>query len=223
MPNWVKNRMFINGTDEQVEKVLNTILNDEGNMDFNKIVPMPESLNVEDSSDGTLGYAILTNNASVNEKLRFAKMDKETQDKYLAIGKIYQENLEKYGHFTWYKWRLENWGTKWNACETFNDGTYVEFSTAWSAPLEIYEALAKMFPDVDISFDWADEDAGYNVGSGNLNNGKLYFTDLDGGSKEAFELYMEIWQNEDMFVWDEEKQTYVYSDEEWDDEYEEEE
>lgn len=218
MPNWVKNRMFINGNDEQVEKVLNTILNDEGNMDFNKIIPMPESLNVEDSSDGTLGYAIFTNKASVNDKLRFAQMDKEKQDKYLAIGKIYQENLEKYGHFTWYKWRLDNWGTKWNAYDTFNDGAYIGFSTAWSAPLEIYEALAKMFPDVDISFDWADEDSGYNVGSGNLDDGKLYFTDLDGGSKEAFELYMEIWQNEDMFVWDEEKQTYVYYTEEWEEE-----
>ena len=100
----------------------------------------------------------------------------------------------------------------------------MEFNTAWSVPLEIYEALAKMFPDVEISFDWADEDAGYNVGSGNLDDGKLYFTELDGGSKEAFELYMEIWNNEDMFVWDEEEQTYVYSDEEdWDDYDEEEE
>ena len=222
MPNWVKNRMFINGTDEQVEKVVNTIFNGE-EVDFNKIVPMPESLDIEDSSDGTLGYAILTKKASVNEKLCFAKMDKEKQDKCLAIGKIYQENLEKYGHFTWYKWRLENWGTKWNASETFADGDYIEFHTAWSAPLEIYEALAKMFPDVEISFDWADEDAGYNVGSGNLDDGKLYFTELEGGSKEAYELYMEIWNNEDMFVWDEEKQKYVYYAEEWEDEYEEEE
>lgn len=218
MPNWVRNRMFINGDDEQVEKVLNTILNDEGDVDFNKIVPMPSALDVENSSDASLGYDIIMGKASVDAKLYFAKMDKEKQDKCLELGNIYKENLEKYGHTDWYGWRLDKWGTKWNASETFNDDTYVEFDTAWSVPIGIYEALAKMFPDVEISFDWADEDSGYNVGSGNLDNGKLYYTELEGGSKEAFELYMEIWQNEDLFVWDEEEQKYVYDEGDWDDE-----
>ena len=224
MPNWVKNRMFINGNDEQVEKVLNTILNDEGDVDFNKIVPMPSALDVENSSDASLGYEIIMGKARDDAKLYFAKKTKEEQDKCIELGNIYKENLEKYGHTDWYGWRLDKWGTKWNACDTFNDDTYVEFNTAWSAPLEIYEALAKMFPDVEISFDWADEDSGYNVGSGNLDDGKLYYTELEGGSKEAFELYMEIWQNEDLFVWDEEEQKYVYDEGDYDDddEYEEE-
>ena len=221
MPNWVKNRMFINGNDEQVEKVLNTILNDVGDVDFNKIIPMPSSLNVENSSKATLGYRIVTHTGDKFDTLNFAKMTKEEQDKCIELGNIYKENLEKYGHTDWYGWRLDNWDTKWNASETFYDGTYVEFSTAWSAPLEIYNALAKMFPNIEISFDWADEDAGYNVGSGNLDDGKLYYTKLEGGSKEAFELYMEIWQTEDFYIWDDEKQEYIFNDN-WDEEEEEE-
>ena len=222
MPNWVKNRMFINGNDEQVEKVLNTILTDEGDVDFNKIVPMPKSLNIECSGKATLGYMIVTHTGRDSDVLKFLKMTKEEQDKCIELGNIYKENIEKYGHTDWYGWSLDNWGTKWNACDTFNDGTYVEFNTAWSVPIGIYEALAKMFPDVEISFDWADEDAGYNVGSGNLDDGKLYYTELEGGSKEAFELYMEIWQNEDFYIWDEEKQEYIFNDN-WDDDEEEEE
>ena len=221
MPNWVKNRMFINGNDKQVKNVLNAILNKNKDVDFNKIVPMPSSLDVESSSNAILGYKIITHSSDTYDAVNFAKKTKEEQDKCIELGNIYKENIEKYGHTDWYGWRLDNWGTKWNACDTINDGTYVEFNTAWSAPLGIYEALAKMFPDVDISFDWADEDAGYNVGSGNLEDGKLYFTALDGGTKEAFELYMEIWQNEDFYVWDEEKQEYIFKDN-WDDEEDEE-
>lgn len=220
MPNWVKNRMFINGDDALVEIVLNTILNENEEVDFNKIIPMPSSLDVESSSKATLGYKIITHTGDKHDVFKFAKMTKEEQDKCIELGNIYKENLEKYGHTDWYGWRLDNWGTKWNACDTFNDGTYVEFSTAWSAPLEIYNALAKMFPNIEISFDWADEDAGYNVGSGNLDDGKLYYSELEGGSKEAFELYMEIWQTEDFYIWDDEKQEYIFNDN-WDEEEEE--
>ena len=95
-----------------MKKVLNTILNDEGDVDFNKIVPMPESLDVENSSDASLGYEIVMGKASVDAKLCFAKMDKEKQDKCIELGNIYKENLEKYGHTDWYGWRLDNWGTK---------------------------------------------------------------------------------------------------------------
>ena len=95
MPNWVKNRMFINGNDEQVEKVLNTILNDEGDVDFNKIVPMPQSLGVENSSDASLGYEIIMGKASVDAKLYFAKLDKERQDKCLELGNIYIKKILK--------------------------------------------------------------------------------------------------------------------------------
>lgn len=40
----------------------------------------------------------------------------------------------------WYEWRLDNWGTKWNACECVvdftndNTGLVIAFDTAWNAP-----------------------------------------------------------------------------------------
>lgn len=52
------------------------------------------------------------------------------------------ENIEKYGHVTWYGWRLSNWGCTWDVCD---DSTYVTVGaediwincdTAWGPPEE---------------------------------------------------------------------------------------
>lgn len=55
MPNYVRNRLTINASVEDCKKVMNTILNEEDILDFNKIIPMPEDLNISDSSNGELG------------------------------------------------------------------------------------------------------------------------------------------------------------------------
>jgi len=46
----------------------------------------------------------------------------------------------------WYDWRVENWGTKWDAGEgRFNDDqTSFSFETAWSPPLPIIKKLAEI-------------------------------------------------------------------------------
>ena len=55
----------------------------------------------------------------------------------------------------WYDWRLENWGTKWDASdidwqglEENDNGTvtiHLSFQTAWSPPEGIFDALNKDF------------------------------------------------------------------------------
>lgn len=53
----------------------------------------------------------------------------------------------------WYKWGLENWGTKWDAWDTEltieNDHLFYQFITAWSAPIPIYDKLIDMFTELD--------------------------------------------------------------------------
>ncbi len=61
--------------------------------------------------------------------------------------------IEKYGHSSWYSWRVENWGTKWDTEATLDpeiqedgEGEFlisVSFDTAWSPPIAFYEAMAK--------------------------------------------------------------------------------
>ena len=73
---------------------------------------------------------------------------------------------EKYGKNNWYHWRIDNWGTKWNAVDTrveLNDGSlYYTFDTAWDCPREIVNALMRMrktiLKDIKISWECIHED-----------------------------------------------------------------
>lgn len=54
----------------------------------------------------------------------------------------------------WYDWSCENWGTKWNACDsqysTKDPEHVIWFDTAWSPPVSVFEALAMRFPAHEI-------------------------------------------------------------------------
>lgn len=62
---------------------------------------------------------------------------------------------------SWYNWNIENWGTKWDACDVYASlcGNKVEFSfdTAWSEPEEVLRSLSLLFPDVIVNNDWTEE------------------------------------------------------------------
>ena len=68
MPNHITNRLIIEGATEEVAKVFDFLKADKPNesgvvvfVDFNKLVPMPESLEVESSSEGDDGKKYLRN------------------------------------------------------------------------------------------------------------------------------------------------------------------
>ena len=80
----------------------------------------------------------------------------------------------------WYNWRIEHWGTKWNAYETdivgYDNYLKVSFNTAWSCPFPVFEKLAKLGVKFTLAF--ADEDLGYNLGIFTTENNKLKEIDL---------------------------------------------
>lgn len=88
----------------------------------------------------------------------------------------------------WYEWRCENWGTKWNSYggeettvpESEGDAWEFKILTAWSAPKEIYRALAKQNPDIQIYVKYADEDIGRNCGIITIGAGVDEFVNKDG-------------------------------------------
>jgi len=56
----------------------------------------------------------------------------------------------------WYEWRYDNWGTKWDACDSYvssneDDEINIQFNTAWEPPIPFLYALANKYPDVYIS------------------------------------------------------------------------
>lgn len=87
--------------------------------------------------------------------------DAEEKDKLRA------EALKKYGHKSWYDWRCENWGTKWDVCcedidsdaNSENDElTYVSyrFDTAWSPPVEFLKNIYKKYPLLNFRLNYSE-------------------------------------------------------------------
>lgn len=213
MPNWVRNRLTIDGVQEEINAFLDAVKGENGVIDFDKIIPMPPTLGVENSTMSSIAYDIITNQASQKSINKFNKLSEEEREKYLKIGETMKFNMETYGYRDWYYWSIGNWGTKWNACHCELYDNVIEFDTAWSAPYPIYGKLAELFPNLIISFEYADEDCGYNVGRGSMEHGEISYCILDDGSKEAFEQYMDLHNNWEDWIWNEERQEYVWKEE----------
>lgn len=203
MPNWVETQIRIRGKQETIDKLAETVKSDDNVFDFEKIIPMPEELNIVDGSYGEKGmrYILLmadqhlfTGNDEkfINEMEELKKNDPDTFNKCIDLGKQYLSNIAKYGYATWYNWCRINWGTKWNSSDSEYDGCgcYM-FRTAWSFCYPVIEKLSSMFPELEIEFWYADEDCGYNTGHGIFKGGELVLEDFpDNDSNHAYEIYL---------------------------------
>lgn len=253
MPNYIKNRIEILGTKEQVEAVLNrfsTIFPIEprksydGNLvyinketgavgwldektgefkqrdkekvyiipegfeqdfieswvrfpDFDKIIKMPESLNI--SSDGFL--MPIENQFSIHTKFKehlddlknFCENNPRSKDETVKNFLAGIKNYIDFGHATWYSWSVANWGTKWNSsdCKSISENIF-EFTTAWSGVSNLIDLMSKEFLDITFIYEYSDEDTGSNCGIGNYRNGVIDFVKLQNGSKEAYELAFKL-------------------------------
>ena len=86
--------------------------------------------------------------------------------KNIFRGNLGREEEEKYGDNNWYRWSIDNWGTKWNSVDTRveeNGSTLSNnFMTAWDCPREIVNALMRMrktiLKDISINWDCVQED-----------------------------------------------------------------
>lgn len=126
MPNWVSNLMILRPEDcKKVQEymTLDDGQDDEDNLrlDFEKIIPMPETV-----YRGNSGFG----------------------DSWHPKDLTMEEYKEKYPDGDWYKWSINNWGTKWNACNTSfcppeGDEPYgvLTFDTAWSLPVPVLDQL----------------------------------------------------------------------------------
>lgn len=222
MPNHITNEIAF-GTDSAslaaFQRMLAEVRAEDGplgSIDFNKLIPMPEELNIESGSrtekglrlymafvkeSEALAYQGLVSPPEVHDAAVQAHLEKYTkleQDdpETWTLGKRAAENILKHGAPTWYEWANKNWGTKWNAyrCQPLGPGAHtMRFLTAWSGVPKILEALSRKYPDQRITYRWADEDIGYNVGEMVFEKGQVVEQDIPpGGSREAYEMAAEI-------------------------------
>ena len=189
MPNHITNIIEIRGDRLRVKEMLEQIRREElgiGSIDFQKIIPMPPSLNIEAGSTtdkGLKAYREFIARIFPNSKEKevdLTQISKEQENAFLQTrpdvdaqaweyGKAAFQNIQQYGAPTWYEWSIANWGTKWNAYgrdteDVYEDDNTLRFLTAWSAPHPVISALAERYPDIEFIHEWADEDIGQNCG-----------------------------------------------------------
>ncbi len=88
-------------------------------------------------------------------------------------------------------WAIAMWGTKWNSYGYTSDtgfkGGKLAFLTAWSAPHPILQRLSEMYPEIEITHEWADEDIGVNCGKYVYSDGKIVGEYFPESSRERIE------------------------------------
>ncbi len=220
MPNHITNLITF-GTDSDSLSAFQKMIHDMredgeplGSFDFNKLIPMPESLNIEEGTRTEQGLklyqafmqergAIIKSDMSPARKEdALAALDRTWHSRRMkdpdtwSLGEQAYNNLQKYGHTSWYSWCNQNWGTKWNSyqCCPLKDGDDTMcFMTAWSAVPGLMKKLSERYPEQTITYRWADEEVGYNVGEIVLKGGDIIEDRTPvPGSREAYEMASDI-------------------------------
>lgn len=197
MPNHVTNIIEIKGNPARIKALFEAVKNDEyglGSIDFNKLTPMPLELDIEEGSRTTRGLKAYKDFIEVytfngkKEDFDLLNIPEKSEQAFLRVrpdidrtawdlGKQAFRNEQKYGAATWYKWRIRNWGTKWNAygyeAGVHFDGKTLQFLTAGSPPQPVIAKLSEMYPDLDFIHQFASEDIGVNCGEDEYHNGSL--------------------------------------------------
>lgn len=219
MPNHVVNQISLQGDPEKIRLLLEAVKSDElgvGTMDFNKVIPMPESLNIEAGSRTDRGLKAYRDFVEIYTLAGTMNMDKldaipvESENVFLQqrkdikedeweLGKAAWNNIRQYGAPTWYEWAIHHWGTKWNAYgyedgEDYSGEDKLSFQTAWSAPHPVLERLSEMFPDIEMEHEWADEDIGQNCGRYSYQGGERIEEYFPESEKEAIEFACRMWE-----------------------------
>lgn len=176
MPNWTVTRLTFEGNPERISELKNHILSidEHGNpqFDFNRVIPMPEELNgtrspslfydkypsIPGLSEKRLPQD-MTDEELLSKNPHFFKTVEEVREGRLKS----QELREKYGYDNWYDWCVENWGVKWNACETHvydNDKPNIfvfRFETPWGEPQHIFSKLHDQYSDLEMRISFTHE------------------------------------------------------------------
>ncbi len=208
MPNWCWNTLKVD-----LKKYSDLILTENENgkkeVDFNIVIPMPKSLEIEESSQNDPDIYIYISE-KLTKSLDDVKKDPRsglihnmfnedwiseihrriTQSEEYSVeekliqsyerGKLLVENYEKYGATTWYNWCCNNWGVKWNASDTeIIDDDTISFTTPWGPPDGWLDALTQK--DVPFTLDWEEEggDSGSYTSDGKTLEKGYYHYDLD--------------------------------------------
>ena len=172
MPNWCQNNLRIRGNGEKVMEVLAILKDDDGNVTFNNVAPLPEELR---------GTTAPTPDDVPEEERKRLK--------------------DKYGADNWYDWQIKNWGCKWDASESNfweEDGDpIVSFQTPWGPPIEFIRKLSKLFKNMTFEIQFADEsEHDAPIGGAEIKDGCVEYYGPEAATPEATLFGVGVWEGE---------------------------
>ena len=160
MPNWCENEVTVTATDRgKAEAFVGFVRDGDNYFSFDKIIPMPDELRGTNSPATIMAEEEIARHEEDVEAnpdkypFRFRPLTQEMSDGY----------KNQYGTDNWYDWAVKNWGTKSDTnCEEVHIGDFGEvrysFDTAWCPPTPIYQHLTELFPKLNISWVYREED-----------------------------------------------------------------
>lgn len=194
MPNWVSITLRVKGQPSQLAAFKDEVATKDSCFDFNTFISMPKELDIESGSVGDIGFDVFYGDPSsvlrypwvVKEGIKTVEELQEfldrTNPQYRAIASQYYHNLNVYGCKTWYEWSVNNWGTKWNASDSYleeEDGDLVyHFNTAWSFPEPIMEKLLEKYPTLHFEGEAIEESGAFAFTFVNI-EGAWEFTEIE--------------------------------------------
>ena len=197
MPNWVRNVIEFSGDENKIAALKKFVKSKDSEFDFNNIIPMPKELNIESGGRETIAIACAEARKKgftyCSQLKAYSADEKMSFDEWANLGDKYLKNKEQWGFTTWYDWHCHYWGTKWNSCDVIWNNNIVKFDTAWSTPEPLLDRLADLFPDVQMSLKYADEDIGYNCGEIKYNINSDQIPRLIFGTEEAQQFACSLW------------------------------
>ena len=84
----------------------------------------------------------------------------------------------------WYKWNIENWGTKWDRYNfrfehKGSAALQMKCSTAWDPPYAFFQYLLNKYPDLWLHCEWIEEGGEAGVFIGRTNEGDVEIKHLE--------------------------------------------
>lgn len=125
MANQIENEVTLRGNKHEIEKFFEECFDEQGNFDFNRVIPQPKTKNTCPNK-----YICDPQEAGI-------------------------EPCEGREWFDWFSWNYDNWGVKWNAyyCYTDKENNYFEFTSPWDSPNLIFRALMEKYPNIIFDVD----------------------------------------------------------------------
>ena len=157
MSNWVENEIDITGPKEALDRFKEIARGkdeQEGELlDMDAFIPYPDEFKEQDR-------IAIEHNEKIESEIEGMSIEDRVE---------YLKKNPRYDFYSTpgYKWRLENWGTKWNFHETRlvsedEDNLLYAFLTAWSPPDSVVRKMGEMFPELSFVFKYYEGNMGFH-------------------------------------------------------------